>query len=85
MSRCLHVISLFLNPIPRSTRKAVVFVTLSSNSLLTISYSNIIVTTMMRITALRRRYTNYGYLQHKEELNLPFKQQVPSKNIDEAT
>ena len=73
MSRCLHVISLFLNPIPRSTRKAVVFVTY------------IIVTTMMRITALRRRYTNYGYLQHKEELNLPFKQQVPSKNIDEAT
>ena len=43
------------------------------------------ITTMMRITALRRRYTNYGYLQHKEELNLPFKQQVPSKNIDEAT
>ena len=58
---------------------------ISTAILLTISYSNIIVTTMMRITALRRRYTNYGYLQHKEELNLLFKQQVPSKNIDEAT
>ena len=28
---------------------------------------------------LRKRYRNYGYLQHKEKFNLPFIQQVSQK------